>query len=764
MAGVTRNLLERRVPHVLAIYAGASWGLVQFTDFMVDEFLLSPHWTRFSLTVFLLLVPSVFMLAWFHGREGRNKVPLTEKIGIPANFAVAAGVLLFVFGGRDLGAATTEVTVETEDGEVVERVVPKPEFRKRTVLFPFDAGPGLDEDEDWVTYMVPLALEIDLAADDFFEPVSFAFLTQRLRERGFTALRDVPLALKREVSAEFFADFVAAGTLDRAEGDYRATLTLHDVGNGSRVSETVHEGPDLLSLIDEMSAVVLDALDIPRRDEVEDLPVRERFTENAAAWEAFGRAAVALFGIPPALDAALEQLQLATSLDPTFAMAQYQLGLLLLLTNRAQEAVAPMQAAIDHLYRLPERSRFGLKSDYYYITQQPEKAWAVLEMWVELHPEDPAALRNYLLVQTIRADWEGALGTLGTLLRLNPDDLSLLRQIATVHLRLGNDDEALSTLERYVEQGPDDYSGYFDLARLRRRRGEHATARELLDRALVLAPGRVELVSELALLDRNVGLFDEARVGYERALDLARTPDQRAEVLDDLKGFHRFRGQLEDAIRLTDAWLDEVSQVSAPMQIVQEQLPDIDLYLDAGRHDDAVALFGTLASQLQPPLSDFDIPYWQIHLALGAGDTDAARGAYHAAMDAIEAHDMGARRPRLIADLARIEEREGDYESAVANFREAVRLAPTRNHHREIGAALRKAGRLDEAEAELREALRLVPADPRAHLELARVLETRGDAEGAREHLQSALSAWESADETFEPAREAREKLAGLSG
>ena len=762
MAGVTRNLLQRRVPQVLAIYAGASWGLVQFIDFMVDEFLLSPHWTRFSLTVFLLLVPSVFMLAWFHGREGRDKVPLTEKIGIPANLAVTVGILLLVFGGRDLGAATTEVSVETEDGELVERVVPKPEFRKRTVLFPFDAGPGLDEEEDWVTYMVPLALEVDLAADDFFEPVSFAFLTQRLRERGFTALRDVPLPLKREVSEEFFADFVAAGTLDREEGDYRATLTLHEVGNGSRVSETLHEGPDLLDLIDEMSAVLLDALDIPRRDEVEDLPIRERFTGDDAAWEAFGRAAVALFGTPPDIDGALEQLRLATTLDPTFAMAQYQLGLLLLLTNRPQEAVAPMQAAIDHLYRLPERTRFGVKSDYYFITQQLDKAWAVLEMWVELHPEDPSALRSYLGVQAIRGDWEGMLGTLATLYRLSPNEHSLLRQIATAHLRLGNDAEALSTLEGYVERAPDDYSGYFDLSGLRRRRGEHETARELLDRALILRPGTVELVTELAALDVDVGRFDEARAGYESALDLARTPNQRAEILDDLKGFHRFRGQIEDAIGLTDAWLDEVSQVWAPLQIVQDQLPDIDLYLDAGRYDEAVTLFEDLASRLQPPVSDLDVPHWRIHLALGTGDTDAARAAYHAAMDAMEANDLGVQRPRLTADLARIDERDGDYESAVANFREAMRLAPTRNHHREIGAALRKAGRLDEAEAEVREALRLRPADPHAHLELALLLESRGDAEGAREHLQGALAAWENADESFAPAREARTKLAEL--
>ena len=44
------------------------------------------------------------------------------------------------------------------------------------------------------------------------------------------------------------------------------------------------------------------------------------------------------------------------------------------------------------------------------------------------------------------------------------------------------------------------------------------------------------------------------------------------------------------------------------------------------------------------------------------------------------------------------------------------------------------------------------------------MLEANGDSEGAREHVRSALTAWEPADTSFEPAREARAKLAGLSG
>ena len=154
-----RELVDRRIPHILAIYAGASWGLVEFTAFAVDEFFLSPHWTRLALTTLLMMLPSVFLLAWFHGKPGkdRNSLARTEKIGIPANLVLCVVVLAALFGGAELGSVTTAITVQTEDGETLERERPKTEFTKTTALFPLDLGPGMTQDEAWISYAVPEA-------------------------------------------------------------------------------------------------------------------------------------------------------------------------------------------------------------------------------------------------------------------------------------------------------------------------------------------------------------------------------------------------------------------------------------------------------------------------------------------------------------------------------------------------------------------------------------------------------------------------------
>ena len=755
------DLMERRVPHVLAIYAGASWGLIEFTEFLVGTFLLSQRLTILVMAALFLLLPSVAMLAWFHGRRGRDDVPLAEKIGIPVNLAVAASVLLVLFRGQHLGATTTAVYVETDEGEFVERRVPKPEFRRRAALFPFDAGPGLREDDAWVPYIVPIALELDLGDAEFFEPVPPDMFAPQLAQLGFEDLQGVPIPLKRELSEESRAELVASGTVDRAdaEDEYRVTFAIHSASTGSRVSETVYEGRDFLALIDRMSAELAEALEIP---DYTDLPVRERMTADDEALEAFGRGVVQLLVPPWDLDVALDEFGAATMFDPTFALAQYQFALLLNNAGRPAEAVASLRTAITHRYRLPERTDFMVNFEYFWLTGQMDEAWAVSERWATVRPDDRAALAYLSAVQTVRDDWEGLLGTLRTLHGLSPDDHSLLLQMADAHLRLGDDEQALEAVARYVAQAPDDYSGYVEMARIQRRRGRHESAREQLTQALLIHPTMPELVTERASLDLEVGRFQAALRGYEEALDFANTPEQRIGVLAGLKSYYRLRGQLEEAIRTADAWLDEASMVLTPAEIAQDRFPDIDLYLDAGRVRDAGLLLDRLQAE-QPPMADFLVPHYRIHVALGAGDSGAARAAYDAAIEAIKAYGVEAFRPRVIADLGRIEELDGDYESAIQRYREAMAMEPGRNLHRETSRALRKAGRLQEAESELREALRKRPAEPHAHLEMALVLEARGEAERAREHVERALAAWEPADASFEPGREARAMLTASS-
>jgi len=761
LASLPRDLIQRRVPHVLAIYAAASWGLVEFTAFAVDEFLLSPHWTRMVMVTLFTALPSVFMLAWFHGKPGRERDQLarTEKVGIPANLVLCAAVLAALFGGEELGSVTTSVAVETEDGETIEREVPNPGFTKTMALFPLDLGPGMAEDEAWISYAVPEALRLDLLADEFFVPIPLYRSESHLRERGLENFNATPLTFKRELAEESWAGFMAVGEVDRVNDLFRVILRVYRVGNGSLAGETFHEGTDLLALVDEMSGPVKNALEIPVRDGVVDLPVRGRLSENAAAVQAFFKG-VFRYRVHQDTEGAAEYLTTATTLDPSFTIAQYTLHLVSRGSVEGGDvAAAPLVAAMENLYRVPERSGFQIKVEYYAETGETDKMAAVVGMWVGLYPNDLNALRILAGMQVVNGDWEEALATLATIRRLDPLDGRPILSMAWAHENLGNYDQSLSLRAEYAERFPGDLSGYYGLADYHRRRGRYEDVREVLERAIALEPLAQEPARRLADLDLDVGRLEEARAGYEHLLVQARTSAQRAQALSSLTHYHHRRGEMDDAIRSIERRKEEWG-FETPLGMA---VGDFFVYLDAGRTDEAVALLQELRAGLRTSVSPH-VMSATVHVALAAEGVDAALEAHRQASEAVEAGDIqGLIRPTLLGDLGLIRDHAGDHVRAAENFRAAITLSPEGRYYRGAGRAMRRAGLLGEAEAELLEALRLVPADPHAHLEMALLMETRGDLGAAVEHLTSALTVWENADEDFAPAQQARAKLAELS-
>jgi hypothetical protein len=72
MAGFTTELFRRRIPQILGAYLIASWAVLEFADWAVNRYLLSPYLVDFAFALLALMAPSVLLLAWFHGAPGRD--------------------------------------------------------------------------------------------------------------------------------------------------------------------------------------------------------------------------------------------------------------------------------------------------------------------------------------------------------------------------------------------------------------------------------------------------------------------------------------------------------------------------------------------------------------------------------------------------------------------------------------------------------------------------------------------------------------------
>ena len=152
--------------------------------------------------ILAVLVSTIILLAYFHGKPGRDSWTKIEKIGIPVNVLGMIFLLLFLFKGKDLGAATTMISMTNEEGQLIERIVPKTEFRKKIMIFFFENESG-DTTLDWLSYGITDLLITDLIQDIYTE-VRTLYHSQsgidRIKQTGYQEFVGIPLMLEKEIS------------------------------------------------------------------------------------------------------------------------------------------------------------------------------------------------------------------------------------------------------------------------------------------------------------------------------------------------------------------------------------------------------------------------------------------------------------------------------------------------------------------------------------------------------------------------------------
>jgi hypothetical protein len=318
-----RELLRRRVPHIVGGYLAASWGLLEFSSWTVDQYALSPELTNLVAFTLLLVLPMVAILAWRHGAPGQDAWTRADAAVIGLTVIVAGGVLVTVFGGRQLGAVTTTQVLTDEQGNTVERAIPKAEFRRSVLAWDFDNDSG-DPDLDWLRSGLWLALVQDLSQDLFVTPVDPADVrVQRpLVEAGFQLPYDVPLPLKRRLAGDRGVDHFLAGEIGQRQGDSLTVRThLYETRNAREVATRTYRGTDPLEIADRISVDVRRDLGIPdwQIEESVDFPAAEVLTHSPEALREFSAYRVALF--QNRLDDAAGAAERATRIDSTFASA-----------------------------------------------------------------------------------------------------------------------------------------------------------------------------------------------------------------------------------------------------------------------------------------------------------------------------------------------------------------------------------------------------------------------------------------------------------
>ncbi|MDJ0836897.1 MAG: tetratricopeptide repeat protein [Acidobacteriota bacterium] len=759
------QLLERRVPQILGIYLGTSWGILQFVQYIVGRFNLSRQLEDVSLVILLSLIPSVCVVVWSHGKGDWGNWSKLELFGIPLNL-VFTGLLLFLVLGADsqVVAGTNKVVVQDDEGRNLERLVAGNEHRKRLALFPLENKSG-DADLDWLRFGVPISIYYDLTQDPFlsgFQALSEGALSRRLLEANWEWNQNVPLPLSLKLAAELHLAYLVRGSYTVDDQGWHITTQILETKTGQEVAVVTHMGKDLFALVDEITLFLKTSLDVPTEGEgLIDMPLAEIFTDKEEALRAMVDGFVDLI-LRDRLEEGLATLKTMVEHDPNMAIGWYIQAQILATINEGEKSLESLAMAEKLSYRMPELTRYDMKGWAYMQRGEPERFLSVLKITAELFPEDVNTLLTLAGSLSAGNRHEEALACYEKVLEVAPEPQAYFHTIGRLHRIMGDREKALEYYQRYADLFPKQALSFSRLGDFYIRDGDFETAHTYYEKAMILEDIPRH---RLALAENDIGRlrFKQALAQFEKQLAGADDPMLLHYVLVKIRDFYQIRGQIEKVHEYQAKALAAYEKFATPLTIMFFIVNNVELY-GYGRKQEGIQLLKELERTTMPPY-DRVIPFGYVLLHMRSGDHEQAETLLKSMEGSFETMRFaypGVARLELVA-WGQTYELKGDYEKALTYYRKFEEAdQDARNVQLFMGRCLRKLDKLAEAEQQLKKALARMPYEGEVHYELALVYRDTNRKALALEHLRRAASIWEEADADYEPAANVRKALTEL--
>jgi len=755
-----RDLFDRRFPQIIFIYLGVCWTILEFVSWIIEHYSISPYLTDLSFITLISMIPTVGMLAYFHGRPGRDQWTKTEIIGIPINVIITGCLLVYFFGGRELGSATTEINVKNETGQKVQRQIPKSQLMKRLAIFFFE-NESKNPDLDWLQYAFMAGCHYDLNQDPIFSVYSGYdnAIYQKITSAGFAENLGMPMVLEQKIAREIEREYFLGGSF-RTKNDTLIVKTyLYETAHGKLLSEHEFTGINVFKLIDQINNQLKEDLGVPlwHRENIQDLPVAEISTSSEKAFREYiiGSNLTNLKNNPVAARLHLEN---AITLDPTFALAYYELYQLYLNLNLFDKAISALNTTMQYIYKFPESIQFAIKEEYYLISEDPEKRIAIIDMWVKLYPDDIQGHFRLAGEYFKQFEIDAGIAEYNKILSIDPARQYYLRYIGNAYLTKGDFKSALNYFDQYYHAFPKDYRSFVSYGDLFLIMGDYEKARDYYIDAQMLEPNEISVTIMLARINMLIGNYTAALTQLHDAESMANTPMEKQSVYIIFSEYYRQRGEICKAFDYSLKKTAAAEQYLKPLDVVVGRMSDqcFDLPVMLGKEREILFQLDSYKRTLPKPWSRL-LSFGYLQIALEKKDTTAIETAIAEAEEAIRIFGEDARQNIIHNARGRLFEIRRDYINAIMEYQKESRYSPTDvtvlTH---IARCYRQLGDISKAKKFLENTLIILPMYAEAHYELARVYTDEHDLVNARKHIDIVQTIWENADPEYPPAREAR--------
>lgn len=772
MADFITELKDRRILPAVGMYVASTWVLIEILDRLVERYLLSPYLTDIVFWGLYSLIPAVMIVTWTHGKKGKDKAGKLEKIGVPLNLLASLGLLVTVFGDKDMSMAATQITVNNELGQQETHYIPSEKFRRRMVVFFWDNESNQPE-LDWLQYGITELLVQDLQQDPFvlasspWNNFGNGFFP-RIKQAGFADGLNVPRSLMREIADEANRQYFVEGSFHQQAGEFLVTARIWDTKTAQQIAEISHRGWDIYTAVDELSRDIRKELGVPDSSGriAEDLPLSETYGESETALKAYIQGLNArLFDNDFAgSNAFFDQ---AVSIDPNFVLAWFLKAQNLLESGDVPAAQLALSKAQELDYRLPSRDQYQLKASLYRLSGQHEKLMSFLRLQAQVR--DDATSHNTLAAMLMMS---GELEEAKTesLLALERDALNvgIYLRMSTLERATGDMQAAVEYARKYQEKRPEEIHAHIQLGDLLRDSGNLRAAAEQYKQAQILENAPVQPTLKLSQVAARQGDINTARAYLTEAESYAQTPVDKAQVRQNAVLLEARLGRINEAIRQTLAQEEFLSQSQAPLEVAMSVYsPLASYYVQLGDMVAARDALATARSKLQPPLDKF-LAFSEALILVNEDNIEAALAAVEQGQEIINQFQIKVLEFQVHVLRAKIAEVQGEYAAAeqhylaaLDNMKHSVFAADLSiavpQTYAKIAMMQVETGELDAARQSIESGSQVDPSEPLLWVAKARLQRAQDMPRLALASLGYALAIWKDADKSYVDAVEAME-------
>jgi len=569
LAGFSDFIAELKRRRVFRALVG--WGVVAFAALQVAEPLMHaldlPDWTLKAVVAALAAgFPITSALAWVFDLKstGVERTPSASPgSGSERAPGLARARLVLLVLGLGVVAATPGVVYYFLRSPASASPEPPAGERIPVAVADFENDTG-EPELDALSGLLITSLEQSRR----LEVLTRSRMLDILRQMGHASIPRIDETLGREVGRRAEVRALVLATIHRFDTLYTIEMKALDPRTSAYLFTLKEDGKGKASvpgMIDRLSARAREGLRERRADvESSRLKVAEAITPSLEAYQHYFK------GMEMAANRgdygeAIREFQKAVTIDPGFALANYQIAYLGVWTDLPQaERGAALDAALRNVDRLPEKERFLVRAWKAHLDGRDDEADATYQSAVRAYPREKEIqylagdlrYHEFLSPRGSTRDLADVLPFFEAAVALDPTGAEAQNHLVSCLGILGRQADALAAARNWVKVAPS-AAAYESLGTALAMAGQPDEAHQAYLRAIDLGVAPVYIQSYPRSLARSGRFADAEKVLGSVPVDT--WPSARLGVLATLAEVYLYQGRYRDALGTLDSMPEQVA-------------------------------------------------------------------------------------------------------------------------------------------------------------------------------------------------------------